>query len=185
MEQDEDVTVCFEITNTGDTTLTGLELGDSVLEVELADLVAVFGEPTGPIEPGQSIVLATEIVAERTLRTRTRIEATPVDEEGTTIGSRMVATVATMFVDAEDPGGLPGFGDGLDASRDILVGIGGLLVLIAGASIPFVWVLGLIALYWWWRRRREDDTTISPPPDAPPGTGSDPEDGATAGNEED
>ena len=151
------VTVCLEITNRGDTPLTGFEVRDPVLDIELSDLVVVFGDPSGVIEPGQSIVLAAELVLERNLRTQTRVTAVPVDAEGRPVEERPVSSTATLFIDAVDPGGLPGFGDGIAASWDVLTGVGGLFILVGGAVIPFLWLLALAGLFLWWRSRRRGD----------------------------
>lgn len=157
----DDVTVCFEIFNIGDTTLTQFTVEDSVLDVELDDLTVVFGDPDS-LEPGESLVLATEIVVERDLRTRTTVTAEPVKEEtGEIIANRTVSRVETSFLFAEDPGGLPGFSDGLSASWDVLQDVGGLVVLGAGAVIPFAWVLLLVAAYVLWRQRRAPSASAS------------------------
>ena len=58
VDQADEITVCFEIFNTGDTLLTDFELRDPVLDVEVGDLILVFGDLGTPIEPGESIVLA-------------------------------------------------------------------------------------------------------------------------------
>ena len=56
VEEGEKATVCFEITNTGDTPLAGFTLRDAVLDVEMDDLIIVWGDPNGILEPGQSMV---------------------------------------------------------------------------------------------------------------------------------
>jgi hypothetical protein len=153
-EQDDDVTVCFEIFNTGDTSLTEFTLRDSVLEVELTDLIVVFGDKD-LLEPGQSLVLAAEVTLDRDLRTQTRVTAEPVNEEtGATIEDRTVSRTETSFFFAEDPGGLPGFGDALSGSWDALKTLGGFVVVAAGVAVPFLWVLVLAGIVLWWRRRR-------------------------------
>jgi hypothetical protein len=157
------VTVCFEIFNTGDTPLADFTLRDSVLDVELADLTLVFGDYT-LLEPGQSVVLAAEIVVERDLRTQTRVTAEPVKEEtGELIANRQVSTTETSFIIVEDEGGLPGFSDGLSASWDLMQNIGGLVVLGAGSVLPFLWLVVLVGVYLYLRRRKagESSTTES------------------------
>ncbi len=162
VEEGEDVTVCFEITNTGDTPLTNLEVTDSVLDLELGDLVVVFGDPHATLEPGQDTVLAAEIVVERDLRTRTKVSATPVDQEGQPVEARTAVTTQTFSINATDPGGLPGFRDGLSASWNMLKGIGGVFVLLAGWLVPLLWVLVLGGLYLLWQQRRLREKTTEP-----------------------
>jgi hypothetical protein len=169
VEEGELATVCFEIFNNGDTPLAGFELRDAVLDVVLVDLIVVWGDPSGILEPGQSMVLAHEMVVERNQRTQTRVSAVPVDQDGNRVEGREVASTVSMGIDAVDPGGLPGFSDGLEASVAALLAIVGLIVLGAGAILPFIWVLPLLWLGWRWRQRRiaryesEGKTTAAPP----------------------
>lgn len=152
VETDTETTVCYVITNTGDTWLTDFELRDPVLDIELDDLVVVFGDPTRSIEPGDSLILAAEVTPERDLRTRTTITARAVDEEGTELGARPVSHTATLFVDTVDPGGIPTFTEGLEASWELVVRLGQTLVLVLGALIPFLWVPLIAWLVWRMRR---------------------------------
>ena len=154
VEQGADATVCFEFTNVGDTWLSGFELRDPVLDVEIEDLVVVFGDATKAIEPGESIVLAAEFVAKRNLRTQTTVTAQPVNEEGGSLPGRAAASTITIFIDAVDPGGIATFGKGLGASWELLVGLGQVLVLLAGGLIPFFWVPLLFWLLWRMRQTR-------------------------------
>lgn len=153
VEQDAELTMCFEIVNAGDTLLTGFEVRDPILDIETADLLAVFGDTDITLEPGESIVLAAEVVAERNLRTQTQVTAIPVDEEGNELSERPAASTVTMFVNAVDPGGVPTFTDGLEASWDLLVRLGQVLVLLLGALIPFFWVPLVLWVLWRLRRR--------------------------------
>ncbi len=144
-------TVCFEIRNSGDVRLTGIELVDPVLEIELEDLTPVFIQPEEILEPGQSSVYYLELTADRTLRLQTRVSAVAIDEDGEPLEGRGVADTATATLQAVDPGGLPTFRDGLDASWAALVTLGELLVLAVGAVIPFAWIIPIV---WLVRRRR-------------------------------
>jgi len=144
IEEGSDATVCFEIVNAGDSPLTGFELNDPVLDFMLEDLTAVFGEPTGTIEPGESIMFAAEITVERDLRTQTRVSATPVNQEGQTLTGRAVSTTSTIFINAVDPGGIASFGEGLSASVGFLADLGRLLILGAGLLLPFIWLLPIL-----------------------------------------
>ena len=169
VEEGEKATVCFEITNTGDTPLAGFTLRDAVLDVELSDLIVVWGDANGILEPGQSLVLAYEMVVERHQRTQTRVSAEPVDQDGNRVEGREVVNTVSMGIDAVDPGGLPGFNDGLQASLEALLAIGGLLILFAGAILPFIWVIpiGVLVLRWMSRReaeRNESGVTPGTPP---------------------
>jgi hypothetical protein len=152
VETDTETTVCYEIANTGDTWLTDFELRDPVLDIELSDMVVVFGDPDGSLEPGDSLIVAAEVTPERDLRTRTTVTAQAVDEEGAEIGNRPVSQTVTVLVDTVDPGGIPTFAEGLETSWDLVVRLGQTLVLVLGALIPFFWV-PLVAWFAWRMRR--------------------------------
>jgi hypothetical protein len=162
VDQADEITVCFEIFNTGDTLLTDFELRDPVLNVETDDLILIFGDLGAPIEPGESIVLATETVAERSLRTQTTVTATPVNEDGDVLSNRKAANTVTVFIQAVDPGGIPTFAEGLQASWELLVDVAQVLVLLAGAIIPFFWVPILMWLAWRYAKRRSAEDRVAP-----------------------
>ena len=157
IDQGDEVTVCFEILNVGDTLLKDFELRDPVLDVELDDLLVVFGDLSRAIEPGESIVLATETVAERSLRTQSTLAATPVDEEGNVLSNRKASNTVTVFVQAVDPGGIPTFSEGVEASWNVLANLGRVVVLAAGAIVPFVWIPILAWFGWMFLKRRRAD----------------------------
>jgi hypothetical protein len=169
------VTMCFEIVNVGDTDLRGFTLRDRLLDLELDDLIVVFGDLDETIVPGESIVLAGEVTIDRSIRTQTTVTATPVDEDGNEIPGRSVSNTSTIFLEAVDPGGIPTFGEGLEASLELLVNVGAVLVLAAGSLIPF---LPLLVVGWilWRRFGRRPHPTAPPveerPEPEPAGIGS-------------
>jgi hypothetical protein len=169
VDQADEVTVCFEIFNVGDTSLTDFELRDPVLDVEFDDLILVFGDLGTPIEPGESIVLATETVAERSLRTQTTVTAIPVNEDGEVLSTRKAANTVTVFIQAVDPGGIPSFSEGLKASWEVLVNLGRVLILFAGAVLPFFWVPIVVWVIWRFARRRPEETVPANRPTVPGG----------------
>ncbi len=154
VDEGDDVTLCFDVVNSGDTPLTGFEVSDTVLDLDLTDLLVVYGDPSALLEPGQDLMLAAEIVADRDLRTRTEVTATPVDQDGNPVEGRTTDTTVTFIVDTVDPGGLPGFADGVSASWSMLQTVGGALVVSAGWLLPLLWLFLLAGLVVWWRRRR-------------------------------
>jgi len=169
IDEGEAATVCFEIVNAGDTPLAGFVLEDAVLGVELGDLIPVYGDPAEVLEPGQSLVLAYEMVVARNLRTRTRVSAEPVDQDGNRLEGREIASTVAMSIESIDPGGLPGFRDGLTASWNALLAVGGLLVLLGAAILPFIWIIPLVWLVWLWQRRRDRTRAEGGPPPIDPG----------------
>jgi hypothetical protein len=59
MDSGTDLTVCFELINTGDQTLSQLTLVDTGLGIDAdAELLAVFGDLGEPLAPGQSLIVA-------------------------------------------------------------------------------------------------------------------------------
>ena len=81
---------------------------------------------------------------------------TPVDQEGQPVEGRVIASTSSVFISAVDPGGLPGFADGVETSWNLLQRLGGLIVLIAGWLVPFLWLLIPAWLIWRWRRGRKE-----------------------------
>jgi len=157
----EPATVCFELADIGDTLLTDFTLRDAVLGVELDNLTLVWGDNGVPLEPGQSLIFSTEVTVDRTLRGQTRATAVPVNENGDPVEAREVSQTAAVFLYADEVEGLPGFADGLSGSLDLLKQLGGLIILIAGVAVPFLWV---IVLYVVWRRWRKNKLAKLAPP---------------------
>ena len=157
----EPATLCFEVTNVGDTDLTDLTFSDTILDVELDDLSIVFGDPASVMQPGDSVLLAIEIEPDRDLRTRTTVTAVALDEEGDPIPTRNATITSSFVLDTVEPEGIPGFAAGLETSLQLLWNLIQLVILAIGALLPFVWVIPLV----WWLRRRNAGT---PTPTAPP-----------------
>ena len=95
--------------------------------------------------------------------------ATPVNEDGNVLSNRKAANTMTVFIQAVDPGRIPTFAEGLQASWELLVDVAQVVVLLAGAVIPFFWVPILIWLAWRYTKRRSDRDRVTPeqPIDAP------------------
>ena len=169
VDQGTEVTVCFEIVNVGDTDLTNFTLRDPVIDVTDEDLIPVFGDMSQTLEPGESIVVAAHITADRSWRTQTNVTALPVDDEGAVREGRSVANTATISISAVDPGGVPGFGEGLERSFELLVMLVQFGVYLVAAAIPFFWIpLGI----WWLFRRRNQSTEPEMLADPEPETAS-------------
>ena len=156
----EPATLCFEVTNVGDTDLTDLTFSDTILDVELDDLSIVFGDPASVLQPGDSILLALEIEPERDLRTRTTVTAVALDDEGDPIPTRNATITDSFVLDTVEPEGIPGFAQGLETSLQLLWNLIQLVILAIGALLPFVWVIPLV----WWLRRRNTETSESAAP---------------------
>lgn len=181
VEAGSEVTVCFDVINNGDQTLTNIQILDTVLEIgtdNQGDLLPVFGE-IDQLPPGQSALVAFEIRPERDLRLRTTATAIPTDgltneQAGPSVSTQVNYEVRTF--ESDDP---PGFGDGLSVGADILRGLWIALTVTLGFLLLPLLVLGPICWLLWllWRRvlkprsdaRRE---ARRPPPPAPMESGA-------------
>ncbi|MDH3500363.1 MAG: DUF4349 domain-containing protein [Acidimicrobiia bacterium] len=162
VEEGQQANLCFEIRNNGDTVLTDFTLVDTVLELTIDDLTVIDGDPSGSLQPGQSMILTKLVDVERRIRTQTTVTAVPVNEDGTPIETRVVSSTGTVSLRAEKPEGMPGFDDGMRVATDVLSWIGGVIVIAAGLAVPFLWVIPLAAIVWWWWRRRKDGRDAEP-----------------------
>lgn len=160
-DRGSEITLCFEIVNVGDTSLTKFTLRDPILDLDIDDLIPVLGTKTDTLEPGQSIVLAAEVVAERRLRTQTKVTAVALDEDGTEI-DRPVVNTASIVIDAVNPVGIPTFEEGLTSSWRMLIDLGRWALLVLGTLIPFAWIP---VLGWWLLRRRRHPENTTPEPE--------------------
>jgi hypothetical protein len=154
IDEGEPMTVCFVITNTGDTPLGEIVVRDRGLDMDEDDPLVVEGSLSDPLLPGEQIVLAFETEADPDQFTSPGIDATALDEDGEPTRSAVEAEVDDAFLRIIRDTSLPGFMDGLEAAWGALARIVGVLVLAAGAVIPFLWVPVLAGAAWWWRKRR-------------------------------
>lgn len=166
--QNDKVTLCFEIFNEGDAPLGDLELTDTVLDIKVDDLTVVYGDPEAQLLPGQSLIYAYETELARTLRLRTRVNASPVTVEGEAINARAVQSNQDYVLTVFEEDGLPSFGDALSGGWSALTTMGQVGLLIVGALIPFFWVPIVVWLLWRWRQsRRATRPPVARQPTAP------------------
>ncbi|MFH1103477.1 MAG: DUF4349 domain-containing protein, partial [Actinomycetota bacterium] len=155
------VTFCYEITNTGDTSLSEVEARDPGVDADAQDFVVVDGDLAALLLPGDRVILAFETTAEAATYPAPSVTATAVDADGTPL--RVSVDVVT------DLGGLavvrdtslPGFSDALHSSWHGLQRVFGVIVVAGGAVIPFLWlpVLLILAALWVGRRSRKTADT--------------------------
>ncbi len=174
-EAGSDVTVCFDIVNIGDQTLTDIVLTDTVLDIDGdTELIEVFGS-LEELAPGQAVLAAYEFQPERSLRLRTRVVAVPTDGVSPEPAGPSVSTQADFDLRTFQPDRDPGFGDGFGVAVDILRGLWVGLTVAIGFLIPLLVLLPLVWLAWtgWraYRRRRPPKPT---PPTYGPGGGQSP-----------
>jgi hypothetical protein len=150
----ERATVCLEITNTGKTQLTGVELSGAAQDLLGGNLVTVEGSLDEVLEPGDVVILAADVTVDERIRAEMVATALPVNEAGEPVEDRAVTQTRTVAVDLADPGGLPGFADAWQKGVDTLAAAGGLALVVIGAVIPWLWLPALVLVVIWWRRRR-------------------------------
>lgn len=151
------ITICFELTNTGDTALGEIEVRDFGLDMDEDDVMVVEGDLTVPLLPGERLILAFETEADPDQFTAPNVDVTALDEDGERIRIQVEIEIDEVFLRIARDTSLPGFMDGLTAAWTAVQQFLGVIVLGAGAAIPFLWIPLLAAAVWWWRRRRESD----------------------------
>jgi len=162
VERDEPMTLCFDITNTGDTALSGFTLRDQALGIDSIDqLTKVFGavdwiDGATMLAPDESVTLAFEHAPSYDARTLTQLSALPIDESGSSIDGQRVGDTRQFQIRAVDPGGVPSFSEGLAASWELLKSIGLVALLAVGVLLPFAWVIVVLLLGWRWFAARNE-----------------------------
>ncbi len=177
VETETETTLCLEIINTGDEPLTELTVLDTALGVTDADdIITVFGDLTR-LEAGQSVMVAHEFTADRTVRLRPKVTARPVtvgDDGQLEPAGPPIDIRADGFVDVFEPEGEPGFGEGLTAGLSVLSGLWTFLRVTTGFILPLLiplFVLGAALVVArrrldgaLTRRRRSRERFDQPPP---------------------
>lgn len=151
------MTVCFIVTNTGDSGLTDIEVTDSGLRLDPDDVIVVEGDLAETLLPGERLILAYEIAADFDRWVSPGFSAIAVDEADEPIYYEVRAEIEAAELTVIEDTSLPGFSDSLGAAWDGMKWLLGVVVMVAGAAVPFLWVPLLLAGLWWWRRRRSPE----------------------------
>lgn len=157
LEEGEEVTFCFTVVNTGDTTLAEIAVSDDGLDADHSDLIAVSGDPEAPLAPSDRLILAFEAEADPRNWTAPQVSATAIDEEGAPLYVEVETSTTPASPHVVEDTSLPGFTDALKSAWESLQWLVGVAVIGAGAAVPFLWVPLVLAGLWWWRRRRSTD----------------------------
>ncbi len=165
-DEGEAITICYRITNSGDTLLGDLDVRDDGLGLDMGDLELVDGSIDQPLAVGASVTFVAELEAAPSVQGRAQVTALPVSENGTDLLLGRVAGRDDLELDIDEDTSLPGFLDGLSTGAGVILRILEVLVLVAGFLLPFIWVVPLIWLgrRWFLRRRAAN---MPPPPAAP------------------
>lgn len=195
VEVDSPITMCFDIINVGDQTLTNIALTDTVLGINAeSELIEVFGT-LDELAPGQAALVAWEFEPERSLRLRTRVVAIPTDGVSDEQAAPAVDAEAEYNISTFEPETDPGFGDGFSAAVAILKGLWVAVWVTLGFLLPLLILVPFIWLAWrglraWRRSRPKKQKPVygpgpggpgpTPPPPGPhPGAGGMPSGPAT------
>lgn len=156
IDEGEPMTVCFVVTNTGDTALTEIEVWDSGLGLDPDDVIVVEGDLGVALLPGERLVLAYETEADFDRWVSPSVSALAVDEDDEPVYYEIAEDIEAVDLTVIEDTSLPGFTDALGTAWDGMRWLFGVAVLAAGAAIPFLWIPLIAGGIWWWRKRRED-----------------------------
>lgn len=170
-EVGDPMTVCYRVTNTGDTPLVDLAFDDQAIGANLSTMLVVDGTPT-QLAPGEQVLFAYEFDLEEPIRIRTAVTATALNADANPLADEVKATAGTIRFSVTDfDEGFPGFGEVLSKSWNALATVAIVFALVAVAIAPFLAVALVIGYPLWrmYRRNRFQVRPARPAPPAPPG----------------
>ena len=153
VDEDEPVTVCVSVENTGSAALAEIEIRDFGLDLDDDDFVALEGSVAGPLQPGERLLGYFRTKAELESRPEPGFSAVAVDPDGEPLRITVNADFDVFEYEVAADNSLPTFVDGLRGSWGAVVTLGRVGVLAIGVAIPFLWVAPLaLGLLWLGRR---------------------------------
>ena len=132
-------TVCISIENTGNLTVTEIEIRDSGLDLDDRDFVLLEGS-LDSLEPEQRLIGYFETTAEVGRFTNPTFSAVAVDEDGDPIRVPIEVKRELVEFDVIEDTSFPSFLDGLTGSLAALFVLAQIGVLALGVFLPFIWV---------------------------------------------
>ena len=151
--EDEPVTVCVSVENTGNVALVEIEIRDFGLGLDDDDFVALEGSVAGPLQPGERLLGYFQTEAELESAPVAGFSAVPVDPDGEPLRIPVTADYDVFEYEVVADDSLPTFVDGLRGSWSAVVTLARLGLLAVGIAIPFLWVVPLaLGLVWLGRR---------------------------------
>ena len=155
LTEGEQLTLCYEILNTGSLTLTQLRLDDPGMDITSTSMRVVDGDLGAPLAPDQSIMVAATADATLGNRPSPRLRAVAVDPDGEPVRTQIVTETATPELNVEADTSLPGFVTALKKGWEGLTFVFGVLIVLVGVLLPFIWILPVLYLANRWRKRRQ------------------------------
>ena len=153
VDEDEPVTVCVSVENTGSAALVEIEIYDFGFELDDDDFVALEGSVAGPLQPGERLLGYFRTEAELESRPEPGFSAVAVDPDGEPLRITVNADFDVFEYEVAADNSLPTFVDGLRGSWSAVVTLARVGVLAVGVAIPFLWVAPLaLGLLWLGRR---------------------------------
>lgn len=133
-----------------------------MLGIDADGLVAVDGDPHAPLAPGEHLVLAYEARARPGAAPIPEVTATAVDDDGGPLRVEVRTERTAVVLDVDADTSLPGFGDSLAAGGRAVQSLFGVVLILVGAVLPFIWIPALLAAGWAVHRRRHPGGTSAP-----------------------
>ncbi len=169
VDEGDDLTVCLLITNDGDSHLQDLRILDEGFGIDTDDIVVTDGDLDAILEPGGQIKGYFEVVAGSvSTGLETAVSGQVVNAEGADLGLERTGSRGDGVLNVRPDDSAPGFRDSLDKGVDVLQGIVGVIVILAGFFLPFVWVPVLLWAAWRFIPRRRPAAESSLPHPIPP-----------------
>jgi len=141
----DEVTVCIEVVNDGDTSLAELDVVHRDLELDLGDFTVVAGDPAAVLRPGDAVVLAAVFDAGPSVFGAATATAVAVDPNAEPLGFETVTADGGARLDVDQELTLPGVGAAFAAGWNALAVAAKVVVLGLAVALPFVW-LPVVAL---------------------------------------
>ena len=153
VDEDEPVTVCVSVENTGTVALVEIEIRDSGLGFDDDDFVTLEGSVAGPLQPGERLLGYFRTEAEVGRGPAPGFSAVAVDADGEPLRIQVGAAFDVFEYQVIPDDSLPTFADGLQGSWSAVVTLARMGVLAVGVAIPFLWLAPLaLGLFWLVRR---------------------------------
>lgn len=167
MGADDRAVLCVSVNNTGEDTLTAVDVALPTLRLRVDDFQVEQGVATlDEIQPGDELLLTADLDAESGSINRVDVSdgvnlAVVVTATPATSESLELTADDTVFLTADGDDPLPGFGDSFASGWDAMLAVVGILMIVVGFTLPIIPILALALWlgrkYMIRQRRRADE----------------------------